>query len=362
VITLTDIDYELPTALIAQQPIAQRDQSRLLTLDRKSGNISHHYFFDLPSLLRTGDVIVRNKSRVIPARLFAKKPTGGSVEVLLLHVKNQQQNTWEVLCRPGLKPQQVLSFPNNLSGLVSEHMQDSFIHEIKFNTDYEHFLKTIELIGETPLPPYIDIANATSDAIRLRYQTTYADQPGSVAAPTAGLHFTKALDKALSANKVTIEEVVLHVGLGTFSPIRDNDISQHTMHSEWFSLDLQTAQRINDAKSQGRRIIAVGTTTVRVLESCAVQTKENDWQLEPRTGETNIYIYPPYQFKIVDGLITNFHLPKSSLLLLVAAFTSEPNNHHVFEDFQQSLIGKAYLDAIKKNYRFFSFGDAMLID
>ncbi len=357
-ITLHDIDYDLPQELIAQQPIAQRDQSRLLVLDRSTGEITHHHFFELPQLLRSDDVLVRNRSRVIPARLFGYKSSGGKVEVLLLQCLDRAQNIWECLCRPGLQPKKTLTFTDTLSGEILAHVQDNFVHQIKFSIDYEQFLSNIEKIGETPLPPYINVPDHTSPEMRERYQTTYAKEAGSSAAPTAGLHFTPKLDQQLLAMGVTIEEVILHVGLGTFAPIRENDVRHHKMHSEWFSLDEKTALRLNEAKHAGRRIIAVGTTTVRVLESCV--NKEN-LELTAKSGETNIFIYPPHHFKIVDALITNFHLPKSSLLLLVSAFASAPNTDRVFKNFLQSLVGQAYLAAIAQHYRFFSFGDAMLI-
>lgn len=384
-ITLQDIDYDLPQELIAQLPADKRDHSRLLALNRTTGEIHHRHFYDLPELLQPGDVIVRNRSRVIPARLFGHKPSGGKVEVLLLRCTNHDENVWECLCRPGLQPKQTLTFPNSFSGEIVFHMRDDFVHDIKFSIDYEQFLLDIEKIGETPLPPYINQPDHPSKEIRERYQTIYAKEAGSAAAPTAGLHFTKALDRQLQARGVSIEEVVLHVGLGTFAPIRELDVRHHEMHKEWFSLDSKTALRLNNAKQAGRRIIAVGTTTVRVLESCVEKqaqkstaglkkTSTNNQrlvslagstvpsQLVPQTGETKIFIYPPYYFKFVDSLITNFHLPKSSLLLLVSAFASAPNNNRVFKNFQKSLIGTTYLEAIKEKYRFFSFGDAMWVE
>lgn len=359
--SLNDIDYELPSERIAQNPADTRDHSRLLVLDRNTGEITHHQFFELVDLLQQGDVLVRNRSRVIPARLHAKKPTGGAVEVLLLSCKNQAENIWECLCKPGLRPEQILEFPNNVSGVVIEHVRDSFSHLIKFSRNYEQFLSNLESIGETPLPPYIDDTKLNAFELVNRYQTTYAAEAGSVAAPTAGLHFTKALDEQLIARGITIEEVVLHVGLGTFAPIREDDVTHHEMHEEWFSLDRQTAERLNKAKREGRRIIAVGTTTVRVLESCAEKQVGGTSLLITQTGNTKIYIYPPYQFKFVDALITNFHLPKSSLLLLVSAFVSAPNTKQTFTNFQESLVGAAYKEAIEKEYRFFSFGDAMFV-
>lgn len=360
-ILLNDIDYELPPERIAQNPSDQRDHSRLLVLNKDTGAIEHHHFFELTKLLQPGDVLVRNRSRVIPARLHGKKPTGGVVEVLLLSCKNQRENVWECLCKPGLRPEQILEFPNKVSGTVIEHVRDSFSHLIKFSGEYEQFLLHLESMGETPLPPYIDDTKLNTAQLVNRYQTTYANEAGSVAAPTAGLHFTSELDSQLIERGITIEEVVLHVGLGTFAPIREDDVTHHEMHEEWFSLDPQTAERLNKAKREGRRIIAVGTTTVRVLESCAAKQPDGSTLLLPQTGNTKIYIYPPYQFKFVDALITNFHLPKSSLLLLVSAFVSAPNTTYEFANFKESLVGLAYKEAIEKEYRFFSFGDSMLI-
>lgn len=360
-ISLRDINYDLPQELIAQKPLERREQSRLLSLNRQTGTIDHFHFYELPLLLRPGDVLVRNRSRVIPARLFGQKSSGGRVEVLLLTCVDREKNVWKCLCRPGLQTKQMLSFPKQISGIVLEHVRDDLVHEINFSLDYDQFLLLLHSIGETPLPPYINLPNHTSKAIRDRYQTTYANEPGSVAAPTAGLHFTKRLDAQLIKCGITIEELVLHVGLGTFAPIRENDVRRHKMHTEWFALDEKTADRLNQAKIEGRRIVAVGTTTVRVLESCAKMRENGVAQLEPRSGDTKIFIYPPYRFKFVDGLITNFHLPKSSLLLLVSAFASTPNSDHIFTNFTQSLMGTAYAEAISNNYRFFSFGDAMMV-
>lgn len=357
---MEDITYHLPQELIAQSPAEPRDVSQLLVMDPQTGAVSHHHFFDLPSLLRPGDVLVRNRSRVIPARLQGTKVTGGKVEVFLLKCVDKDNNEWQCLCKPGLNPKQTLIFDTNVFGEITGHVQNDIVHYIRFNTAYEHFLFQLENIGSTPLPPYID-SDQTSDFVRRRYQTTYAREAGSVAAPTAGLHFTEELDSALRKRGVTIEEVVLHVGLGTFAPVREHDVTQHEMHGEWFSLDDATAARLNAAKTTGRRIIAVGTTTIRVLETCAAIAADGSSTLIPQTGETKIYIYPPYQFKFVDGLITNFHLPKSTLLLLVSAFTSAPNTTHDFTNFADSPIGHAYATAIQEHYRFFSFGDGMLI-
>lgn len=389
-ISLADIDYPLPTQLIAHSPLSQREQAKLLVLNRDTGEMQHQHFFDLPTLLRSGDVLVRNRSKVIPARLLAIKPTGGKVEVLLNKLLEPNSNTWECLCKPGLHPKQTLRFSPSLSGEVMTHVQDSIVHQIRFSAQIEHFITELEKIGHTPLPHYIHSVDSEAK-LRQEYQTLFAKEPGSAAAPTAGLHFTPELDQQLREKGIQIEEVVLHVGLGTFAPIRHHNVEDHQIHSEWFSLSAETAERINQAMSEGRRIIAVGTTTVRVLESCAAlvntplthasadqngapnvqastpagqsaTTTPATYHLTPQTGETSIYIYPPYQFKIVDGLITNFHLPKTSLLLLVSAFCSAPNTTHTFTTLLESTFGRAYTEAVSQNYRFFSFGDGMLVE
>lgn len=356
---MNPIWYALPSDHIAQEPATPRDSSKLLLLNKVSGVISHHTFRDLPTLLRSGDVLVRNTSRVIPARLHGTKPTGGKIEVLLNRLLDPQTNSWECLLKPGLKTTTVLTFPNKLSGEVSKPVQGDFTFQIKFNCSIEQLYEYLDFSGQVPLPPYVEhTQNHPESYWKTVYQTTYAKEKGSVAAPTAGLHFTKELDTQLRAMGVEIAEVSLHVGLGTFAPIKTEDYTKHHLHHEDFTLTQETANQLQAAKQDGRRIIAVGTTTVRVLESCA----DTAGKLTPQSGSTNIYIYPPYKFKFIDALITNFHLPGTSLLLLVSALCSAPNTEQHFTDFQSSTVGRAYQEAITNDYRFFSFGDAMLIE
>ncbi len=324
-------DYQLPANLIAQIPASPRDSSRLLVINRHTGLTSDHVFKDLPKLLRPSDVLVFNDTAVFPARLHGLKSTGGKVEVLLL--RNIKKDLWEVISHPGIKPGQILYFTSKVTAQVIDRNQIRFSH-----------LKSVAQIGTTPLPPYIH-SSSPENLLRRQYQTVYAQSSGSAAAPTAGLHFTHRLLKRLTQTGIQMEYLTLHVGLGTFRPPTADQIASGKLHSEWFTLSEATAKRLNEAKSAGRRIIAVGTTTTRVLETCT-DTKD---RLRPRSGQTDIFIKPPYKFRFVDGLITNFHLPKSSLLMLVSAFSSP------------ETIKGAYEEAVHKHYRFFSFGDASLI-
>lgn len=359
---INQFDYHLPQERIAQQPAKPRDHSRLLLVNRQTNQISHHYFYDLPQILSEisqKTVLVRNNTKVIPARIWGHKQTGGKVEVLLLKRKsiNPEGETWECLTKPGLNTGQTITFPNQLlTGFCTQ--KDGYIRYIKFNKKDDPFFEALYQIGHTPIPPYIEWNQNDEQTLREKYQTIYAKYQGSAAAPTAGLHFTPEVDRKLNKNSVQIEieEVTLHVGLGTFQPVKENDITHHQMHCEWFELNAKTANNLNQAKRNGKKIIAVGTTTTRVLESTCTNR-----QLRPTQGETDIYIYPPYKFKFIDGLLTNFHLPKSTLLMLVSAFVSYPNTPNHFTNFTESLIGKAYQEAIDQNYRFYSFGDAMLI-
>lgn len=325
-----EFDYNLPKELIANIPCSPRDHSRLLYLRRDSGEISHKHFYDLPKLLRKGDVLVLNKSKVIPARILF-----GKYELLLLRQRNG--GIWESIVRPGkaFKVGSKLQIGNDLAVSVLE--------VLPCGTRVLQFDGVLDLnkIGSAPFPPYIKGSKASlSD-----YQTVYAKDEGSVAAPTAGLHFTNdLLDFLKDVRGVQIEYLTLHVGLGTFRPVKTEKIEDHEMHSEFFSLSPGVASRLNSAKAEGRRIIATGTTSVRVLESCVENGK-----VVPKTCETDIFIYPGYKFKFVDGMITNFHLPESTLLMLVSAFAGK------------DLIFRAYNEAILKKYRFYSFGDAMLI-
>ena len=337
---LSTYDYELPQNLIAQSPLEKRDNSKLLVYDRKSKQILDKHFYDITEFLKSGDVLVINTSKVLPARLYGiKRKTNAKIEILL-H-KRIDENCWEIILKPFKRVSvgTLIDFSNELSGTIIEKKEEG-VCKIKFEFK-GIFEEIISKIGEMPLPHYIH--NKLKDA--QRYQTVYSKQLGSSAAPTAGLHFTEELLKQIKQKGVTIVEVILHVGLGTFRPVKDDNIKNHKMHSEYFVLNEENAKIINQAKQEGRRIFAVGTTSVRVLESCA---DENN-RVVAKSGETSIFIHPPYKFKIVDCLITNFHLPKSTLIMLVSAFSS----------LDETL--KVYRHAIKNDYRFFSFGDANLI-
>jgi S-adenosylmethionine:tRNA ribosyltransferase-isomerase len=303
-------------------------------------------------------VMVRNNTKVMPARLFGTKETGGQVEVLLVKKLGHSptSETWECLTKPGLKPGQTLSFGESQLQAECQKITD-YTREITFNQTGVEFLQTLDQLGEMPLPPYIEWDKSDPRQLKELYQTTYAQVFGSVAAPTAGLHFTPELDDRLRVKGIGIFEVTLHVGLGTFLPVKTQEIAEHHMHSEWYELSAETAQQLNQARATGKKILAIGTTTCRVLETRA----DKDGKLIPGTGETQIFIYPPYQFKTVDSLITNFHLPESTLLMLISALVSAPNTAYNFINFAKSLMGRAYQNAIDQKYRFFSFGDAMWI-
>jgi S-adenosylmethionine:tRNA ribosyltransferase-isomerase len=339
---LKDYFYSLPEHLIADQPVSLRDHCRLMCLDRKIGNIDHRLFFDLADILGPNDVLVLNQSKVFPARLFAKKETGGDIEVLL--IRQLKSDTWLAISRPRPKIGQQLFFEHKLVGEVTKSDSVTGQINLKFNFKNAQFFQVLDKIGHTPIPPYIS-SHQSEAKIRQEYQTVYAKEVGSAAAPTAGLHFTKKLLSKLKKRGVQIEYITLHVGLGTFQNLRPENLESKTLHSEFYEIKPGVAKRLNSAKDQGKRIIAVGTTSVRTLESAS-----NDQHiLQSGKASTNIFIYPPYQFKFVDALITNFHLPESSLLMLVSAFSSKEK------------ILSAYQEAIKNKYRFFSFGDAMFI-
>ncbi len=362
-LSLKQFSYHLPPEKIAQSPAEPRDSSKLLMLNRHTGALSHHIFKDLARLLKPGDVIVRNNTKVIPARLFGTKSTGGAVEVVL-NKKIPQKNTapqeevWECLTKPGLKPGQVVRFSDTLSAHCLGNGSSDYTRLVSFSLHDSAFFAELQDIGEMPLPPYIQ-STLSKSALEEKYQTTFANEQhtGSVAAPTAGLHFTPELDRQLEEFGVDVIELTLHVGLGTFLPVKSEDVTKHHMHAEQFVLSGEAATKLNAAKRAGSRIIAVGTTTVRTLESCVTDSG----YLEAKSGDTEIFLYPPYRYRFVDGIITNFHLPESTLLMLVSAFVSAPNTETVFETFEDSSIGKAYAEAINSNYRFFSFGDAILI-
>lgn len=364
----SDFDFELPEELIAQTPAAQRDQSRLLVLHRENGRIEHRQFRELPSYLVPGDVLVLNNSRVIPARLHGvNAKTGGQFEVLLL--EENGLNDWWVMMRPGKRARvgTQIVFRDSLGGhsnlqatviAVNEegHRRLNFVTEAaRTHGQCANILEFLDRLGEIPLPPYITRSDKSLEAQdRERYQTVFAEPAGSVAAPTAGLHFTKPLLDNIQALGAEVCFVTLHVGLGTFAPVKAETISSHIMHEERYHLSQQTARRINDAKASGRRVIAVGTTSVRLLES-AIEPGECGHRVQAGQGKTRIFIHPPFEFKIVDALLTNFHLPRSTLLMLVSAVATPE------ELGGRELVLSAYTEAVRQRYRFFSYGDAMLL-
>lgn len=350
---LSDFHYDLPEELIGQKAIEPRDSCRLLAVDRKTHNISHHIFRDLVDILDKNTVLVLNDTKVFPARLYGLKDTGGKTEILLL--RQIAPDTYDCLVRGKVHLGTKISFAGDLSGeIISIDPEGEMT--IRFNIAGVSLLEKIDAIGKTPLPPYIH-STAGETKLRSQYQTIYAKEKGSAAAPTAGLHFTKKLLADLQAKGIEIEKVTLHVGLGTFKPVTPEQVASKTLHTESYFLNEETAKRLNQAKAQGKKIIAVGTTSCRLLETLS----DDKGVIHPGKGETNIFIQPGYKFKFIDGMITNFHLPSTSLLMLVSALTLFPNTKDHFTDFASSLIGRAYHEAIKEKYKFFSFGDAMLI-
>lgn len=336
----SDFDYFLPEELIAQTPVYPRDSSRLLVYDREKKKIEHKHFYDIKNYLKKGDVLVRNNTRVLPARMFGYTKNGGKVEVLLL--KRFNLNEWEVLVKPGKKARvgAKLTLSEELSLEVISNIEETGSRVVRF--DYNGvFEDIIARIGEMPLPPYITEKLKDQN----RYQTVYAKEDGSAAAPTAGLHFTDKLLEEIKEMGVEVVDVLLHVGLGTFRPVKSEDILSHHMHSEYYEIDEKACEIINKAKKEGRRIIAVGTTSVRTLESAS----DEFGFVKPTKDNTEIFIYPSYKFKCVDCLITNFHLPKSTLIMLVSALATREE------------ILDLYKVAVEEKYRFFSFGDACLI-
>lgn len=352
---LQDFQYDLPESLIAQIPAEPRDSSKLLVVHRMKNAFEHTVFSQITHHLRPGDVLVLNNSKTIPSRTMALRESGKPMEVFFLHpIKKNEDGSeeWEVLSKPGLKISQQVSIDN--SSMTVTCLEDlGYTRRVLVKGAKTSVFAELELCGALPIPHYIHESPKDTN----RYQTVYAQSIGSSATPTAGLHFTPELLQKIREMGVIIAEVTLHVGLGTFLPIKVNDPTQHTMHAEWYELNEQTARIINEAKAQQRRVIAVGTTSMRTLESSV--DPENSHRVRAGSGETSIYIYPPYEFQIVDGLITNFHLPASTLLLLISAFCSQ---HQPLTTFAESLAGKAYQEAIAHHYRFFSFGDAMFIE
>ncbi len=334
-----DFFYELPEELIAQNPAEKRDESRLLVIDKKTGELADRHFFNIIDYLKEGDCLVLNNTKVISARLYGKKTdTGANVEVLLL--RQRGLNKWECLVKPGkrLRKGAKISF-EGLNAEITDILTDGE-REITFDFDGD-FYSLLDKIGNIPLPPYI----TKSTADKSRYQTVYAENQGSAAAPTAGLHFTDELLEKIRAKGVKTVFVTLHIGIGTFRPVKVEKVEEHVMHSEWFSITEDAANEINKTKKEGGRVISVGTTSVRVLES----SSDENGVVKATSGDTAIFIYPPYKFKVVDALITNFHLPESTLVMLVSALAGREN------------ILNAYNHAVKEKYRFFSFGDATFI-
>ena len=337
---LSEFDYQLPQELIAQKPLQQRDSSRMLVMDKKTGELSHRHFYDILEYLNEGDCLILNDSRVIPARLFGvREDTGSPIEFLLLSRK--ETDVWEVILKPGKKAKVGKRFvfgEGKLKAEVIDIVNDgNRLVRFEYEGLYENI---IDEIGEMPLPPYIKEKLKDKE----RYQTVYSKVDGSSAAPTAGLHFTQDLLEKAKQKGVNVGFVTLHVGLGTFRPVKADVVENHKMHSEFYELTQKTADLINATKKNGNKVVAVGTTTCRTLETVAQQG-----ELKASTGWTDIFIYPPFDFKVIDRLITNFHLPQSTLLMLISAFAGKEN------------VFKAYNEALKEKYRFFSFGDAMFI-
>lgn len=335
----SDFSYDLPSELIAQHPAQKRDQSRLMLLNKKTGEINHKKFYNIIDYLNNGDVLVLNDTRVMPARIFGHRPEKDeSIEILLL---NHKGDTWETLAKPGkkLKIGTEIIFSDELKAEVKDISEDgSRFLKFIYSGIFEEIL---DRLGEMPLPPYIQEKLEDKE----RYQTVYSKEIGSAAAPTAGLHFTKELLKKIEEKGIEICFITLHVGLGTFRPVKVEDVTKHKMHSEFYIIRDDVAQKINKAKDEGRRIVAVGTTSIRTLESAA----DDKGYVKAKSGWTDIFIYPPYKFKCVDALITNFHLPESTLIMLVSSLST------------REIILNAYNVAVKEKYRFFSFGDAMFI-
>lgn len=332
---LLDFNYSLPKNRIAQYPAGERDSSRLLVVNRKRGKIDHRLFRDITGYLHPGDVLVLNDTRVIPARIYGAKPTGGKVEILL--IKEELPNTWEALVKGIIQGRVILK-----EGLTASVSRFNGTARVKFEGNIQNSLKRI---GVMPLPPYIKRQSAPSDTER--YQTVYAKKDGAIAAPTAGLHFTAELLERIEQKGVTVKKLTLHVGYGTFKPVQANDIKKHEMDEELYEIPGATADAINRAKSEGSRVIAVGTTVTRALEASGGQRGGSG--VRAGKGRASIFIYPGYSFRVADALITNFHLPKSTTMMLTSAFSG------------LTLLKKAYFEALDKNYRFYSYGDAMLI-
>ena len=348
--SIEDYHYHLPEHLIAQQPMQERDHSRLLVMDRSTGSLSHQVFHELEAFLTPSDVLVVNNTQVIPGRIVGKKESGGRIEALILNYASGMRssangNRFDCMLKSSKRTRigARLYFQEGVTAQVME--RDDNIYRLSFSCEGD-FRSVLNRIGQTPLPPYIkrDGAQSTRDD-SAAYQTIYASQKGAIAAPTAGFHFTKELMRRLKDKGITLAPITLHVGYGTFLPVRVTDIRAHRMHSEWFSIPKETAETVSRAKQEGRRVVAVGTTSVRTLEFAV----NEDGSVRPMTGPCDLFIYPGYRFRVVDAMITNFHLPKSTLLMLVSAFAGRNN------------ILAAYQTAIQEKYRFYSYGDGMFL-
>jgi len=339
---LEEFDYPLPPSLIAQYPPPERGQSRLMVLHRDRGEIEHRTFQDIPDFLRAGDLLVTNKSRVLPVRLIGRKEDGKKCEFLLIPPRNGTQRVWEALVKDSkkMKPGTRVRFGEELYGVVEEVTKGK--GKLRF-PDHIAVTDALQKIGRIPLPPYIKREDEPLD--RERYQTIFAESDGSIACPTAGLHFTNDLVPSIQAHGVKMTSITLHVGIGTFAPVRTDQVEEHHMEAEWIEISDETREVIEQTRQTGGRVIAVGTTTTRTLESLV----DSEGHIQPGSGLTSLFIRPPYRFRVIDGLITNFHLPKSTLVMLVSALAGK------------DLLMKAYREAVKEKYRFYSYGDAMLI-
>ncbi|MGA2315896.1 MAG: tRNA preQ1(34) S-adenosylmethionine ribosyltransferase-isomerase QueA [Thermodesulfobacteriota bacterium] len=339
---IEEFDYHLPTSLIAQYPSPQRGETSLMILHRQTGVIEHRAFQDITRYLNSSDLLVMNNTRVLPARLIGKKETGGRIEMLLIPSWNGIKGEWKALIKGSGKVKRGarIRFEQGLEGEVEEIRNG----KTKVNFSYQgEVMEILQKIGHIPLPPYIKRGDEPLD--RERYQTVLAERDGSIAAPTAGLHFTHALLQSLKENRVRTTTITLHIGIGTFAPVKTCDIEDHTIEAEWIEISEETAREIEDTKARGGKVIAVGTTTTRALESFS----NRNGGVRPGKGMTSLFIYPPYRFHVIDGLVTNFHLPKSTLIMLVSAFAGK------------DLLMMAYQEAIRRKYRFYSYGDSMLI-
>lgn len=351
---LSEYDYNLPEELIAQMPADKRDNSRMMVLNRKDRTISHKHFYDIVDLIGKDTLLVMNNTKVLPARLIGHKDTGAKIEVFLLkqaNFQNQENNCWDVLIKPSkrIKPDTIIKISEELSVRAIKRLEENGEWLVELIFEGDNVLEILHRNGNIPLPPYIERKIPDEDLKKLdfeRYQTVYAKDEGSVAAPTAGLHFTQAILQKLQEKGVELAYVTLNVGLGTFRPVQCENVLEHKMHSETFEISEKAAEQINRAKREGKKIIAVGTTTVRTLETAF----QKFGCIKPCHDHSELFIYPPYEFKVIDNLITNFHLPKSTLLMLVSALAGK------------DFIFEAYKEAIENKYRFFSYGDCMLIN